>query len=784
MKAPLRVILVEDCEQDAQLALRELTKTGLEVKSERVSTASAFRQALSQTRPHLVVADHALAEFSGLEALNILHELELDIPFIMLSNSSGEEQAVEAMQRGAHDYLLKSNLHRLSPAVERELREAEERVERRRAEAALEENRRFLQEITDNIPGIVFRFFHKPDGTMGFDFVSGDVKSMLELSREQLLADFSLGWDLIVAEDQPALMRSIQQAVQAMQAWEQEFRIRTPSGKLKWIRGQDQPVQKTADGTFHSVGTLLDITARKVAEAAVRQSEERYRAIFESFKDVYFEAALDGTLVLVSPSCNALLGYAPEELLGRLFAEFCADAPEWERLIKVIRQQQGVVEHELSVRTRSGKVLHAAVAADLLRDRLGAPLRIRGVLRDVTERKRAEQSRSSLEAQLRQAQKMEAIGTLAGGIAHDFNNMLTAIMGHAELLQLDCAEQTNVQNSVEEILKAAHRAKDLVQQILTFSRRREQKRVVVKLAPIIKEAAKLLRSSIPTTIEMHSHVADVPNTLADPTQIHQVVMNLCTNAAQSMTDQKGRLDLMLHVESVDPQVASRHRSLQPRRYVVLTVSDTGCGMDPQTLDRVFDPFFTTKPPGEGTGLGLSVVHAIVEAHEGAITVESEVDRGTTFRVYLPVIELEATPSHSAKTVVPTGKNEELLIVDDEPPVLQIAERLLAHLGYRPVCFSRPAEALAAFNADPKRFALVMTDLTMPKMTGIDLAQRIHKVRPELPIVLFSGLGGAITEETAQELGFATLLAKPFEYRALGEALAAQLAGQPPTEPAT
>lgn len=700
MKRILRALLIADDGPDAQLTLQELAKTGFEIESQRVETAAAFRAALAEGNTDLVIADYSLPSLSGLEALNILNGLELDLPFILISSSSGEDLAVDAMHRGAHDYLLKHNLSRLSPAVERELREAEERRERRRAEQALEEDGHLLQEITKNIPGVLFRFYCRPDGAMGFDFVTGEVEAMFELAPERLVADFFQGWNLVVAEDQPALEVSIRQAVQNVQPWEHEFRIRTPSGKLKWIRGHDQPVGKAADGTFRSVGTLLDVTARKLAEDAVRLSEERYRLIFESFVDVYYETSLDGIIVVISPSCRAVIGAPPEELLGRAITDFCRDTDARERFLAELRQRRSITDYELAMRTQAGKDFHAAISADVVRNKSGAPIRIRGVLRDVTERKRAEQARACLEDQLRQAQKMEAIGTLAGGIAHDFNNMLTAIMGHSELLRLDCANQPNVRESVEEIFKATLRARDLVQQILTFSRRRDQTRVVTKLAPIIKEVAKLLRSSLPTTIEMHSQIADVPSTLADPTQIHQVVMNLCTNAAQALAGHKGRLDLELHVETVDALVASRHRSLQPRRYVVLTVRDNGSGMDPKTLDRIFDPFFTTKPPGEGTGLGLAVVHAIVEAHEGAITVESQLGQGTTFRVFLPVIEADTTHGHSEKAPITPGHGEEVLLVDDEPPVLQIAQSLLDRLGYRAACFNRPADAVAAFAPTP------------------------------------------------------------------------------------
>lgn len=387
---------------------------------------------------------------------------------------------------------------------------------------------------------------------------------------------------------------------------------------------------------------------------------------------------------------------------------------------------------------------------------------------DITERKRSEEERSKLEMQLQQAQKMEAVGTLAGGIAHDFNNILTAIFGFSELIRDALPPDSDLQEKIGEVLRAGNRARDLVRQILTFSRQADQERKPLQVHLLIKEALKLLRASIPATIEMRQNIRDCGLVLADPTQIHQVVMNLCTNAYHAMRDESGVLAVSLtpvEIGGDDHKAASL--SVSPGKYVKLEVSDTGHGMGRSTMDRIFDPYFTTKKKGEGTGMGLAVVHGIVKSHSGHVTVYSEPGVGTTFNVYIPQFESD-TFKHDAggggQTIASVetlpGGDERILLVDDEGQIVEAMSQTLESLGYRVDSYTDSLEALRAFTEQRDRFDLVLTDMTMPAMTGRELAQRILSLSPGTPIVLCTGFSEMIDAGRSRAVGIREFIMKP------------------------
>ena len=397
----------------------------------------------------------------------------------------------------------------------------------------------------------------------------------------------------------------------------------------------------------------------------------------------------------------------------------------------------------------------------------------------ISERKR-------LEAQLRQAQKMEAIGTLAGGIAHDFNNILTAILGYTELALEDLRPESPAGRYLQEVRKAGVRAKTLVQQILTFSRRTDQARRPVQLPLLIEEALALLRASLPSTIEMgHELAPDVGPVLADPTQLHQVLLNLCANAAHAMRETGGRLVVRLAAVEVAPTAPPS--DLAPGAYACLTVSDTGQGMAPEVLERIFEPFFTTKAPGEGTGMGLALVHGIVTNHGGVVRVSSVVGQGTTFTVYLP---RSAAGGGAAGAAAPggaagegaaagAGRGRRVLLVDDEEALVSLGEAMLRRLGYEVVVCTSSAEALAVFRAAPQRFDLVITDQTMPHLTGEGLAQAVRRLRPEMPIILCTGFSHVMHAERARELGIDAFVLKPLAMQELAQTIAQVLAARRP-----
>lgn len=400
------------------------------------------------------------------------------------------------------------------------------------------------------------------------------------------------------------------------------------------------------------------------------------------------------------------------------------------------------------------------------------------VLRDVTERKRAEREKSKLETRLRQSQKMEAIGTLAGGIAHDFNNILWVILGNAEMGLRKLSEDSLVRDKLQEILTASKRAKELVEQILTFSRQEEQECKPVQIHFIVKEALRLLQASLPSTIEIRQDIRDCGAVLADPSQIHQVIMNLGTNAYQAMGELGGLLEVSMEVVDLDAKSIKSYPELQIGRFVEMTIRDTGCGMDPTTAERIFDPYFTTKGVGEGTGMGLATVHGIVTGLGGAIKVNSEPGKGSTFRVFLP--RHDDSISEESELERETSElrgNEHILVVDDEEQVVTMLGDMLEELGYEVTTETSSVEVLKQFQAHSDRFDLVITDQTMPKVTGLELAEEMVRIRPDIPIILATGFSKIVTEDKIKHSGIRECLKKPIVFHDLEDAIRRALDGK-------
>jgi signal transduction histidine kinase/ActR/RegA family two-component response regulator len=389
---------------------------------------------------------------------------------------------------------------------------------------------------------------------------------------------------------------------------------------------------------------------------------------------------------------------------------------------------------------------------------------------EIPEHKSAGEEENKLKAQLQRAQRMEAIGTLAGGIAHDFNNILTAIIGYTELLRYDLPEDSKAQASLEAIYEAGIRAKDLVQQILAFSRQSEEEKKPLRISTIIKEALKLLRASLPTTIEIRQNLeSESGAVLANPTQIHQVLINLCTNSAQAMQEKGGVLEVSLEDADLDLEATASNPGLKPGAYVKLTVRDTGSGIAPEIGERIFDPYFSTREPEQGTGMGLAVVHGIVESTGGGIAVDSTLGEGTTIHVFFPRIENKVKSQARVLSPFPTG-NERILFVDDEKALVDIGVQLLEHLGYQVVARTSSIEALEAFRNQPEKFDLVVSDQTMPNMTGEMLAKELLRIRPDIPIVLCTGYSEMISEEKAIALGIKKLIMKPILMREISQTI--------------
>ena len=365
---------------------------------------------------------------------------------------------------------------------------------------------------------------------------------------------------------------------------------------------------------------------------------------------------------------------------------------------------------------------------------------------------------------------METIGTLAGGIAHDFNNILAPIMGYTEMALFKLNESEPLYKDLQNVLKGTHRAKDLVEQILLFSKQSEKERQPVSLQSQINEALKLLRPSIPTTIEINYDIDNTcPLIMADATQIHQVIVNLCTNAWQAMGKKGGLLTIELKFKDIDANFAKLHPELIESKYVCLSITDTGIGMDTRTIDRIFEPFFTTKDVDKGTGLGLSVVHGIIKSHKGSIIVYSEPDKGTTINVYLPIIKSDdmLVTNKNSKII---GGSEHIMIVDDEPLVLEMVSTMLSDFGYKTETFSTALDAIKAYKIEPNKYDLILTDLTMPRITGLELSEQLHKNNSELPLIIMTGFGDTLTKATLDSYNINKIIGKPILIRELTEAI--------------
>jgi PAS domain S-box-containing protein len=521
---------------------------------------------------------------------------------------------------------------------------------------------------------------------------------------------------------------------------------------------------------------LLKIMTLDQEIARTAYSERRFRALIENASDLVSVLDAEGVVRYASPSHERLLGYAGAELIGRRSADYehpDDSAQLREQFTRLLGRPGGTERIEFRYRHKDGTWrVFEGISTNLIDDPA-----VRGVVvnsRDMTERVRSEEARAQLEAQLRVAQKMEALGTLAGGIAHDFNNILGAITGNVELAGQDVGSSHPAMESLQEIRKASRRAKDLVQRILAFGRPQSQPQTVIRLRPVVEEALALLRATLPTGIELVTALeVDTPTARADPTQIHQLLMNLCTNAWHAMDRNLGRIDIRLDGITLDAEAAGAHANLRPGRFARLCVTDNGSGMDAATLERIFDPFFTTKPVGQGTGLGLSVVHGIVEAHGGAVTVRSERGTGTTFSLYFPAAEAPQpsdAPEGAAAEPLPAPRGQHVLYLDDEESLVFLVTRLLERLGYRVSGYTRAEEALAAVRADPGQFDLVVTDLNMPGVSGLEVARELARLQPDLPVALTSGY---ITEElraAAGQAGVRELIYKPNTVEELCEAV--------------
>ncbi len=561
------------------------------------------------------------------------------------------------------------------------------------------------------------------------------------------------------------------------------------SGKKIYIDHIATPIKNNNGQLTGCLVVIIDITDRKLMEKELKKhrstlekmvsertrelkySEEKYRRLYNESKKaeaVYFSLInssadaiviydLDGRTQYVSSAFTKLFGWSLDELKGKRIDY----VPEAE-LEKSITHINNVIQRGISCQPfeskrykKDGRLVDVSICASAYTDHEGKLSGLLVILRDISAQK-------LLEAQVRHSQKMEAIGTLASGIAHDFNNILSIILGNSELALYGLPKSTPLNSFLEEIRIASLRAKDVVKQLLSFSRKSGEHRYPVNIVPVVDESLKLLRSSVSANIEFKQNISRNPYTiLAEPTQIHQIMINLCTNAVHAMEKTGGYLDITLENKKISSENKELYPDLKAGRYLKLSISDNGHGIAPGHLERIFEPYFTTKDIGKGSGMGLAVVHGIVKNHEGVIKVDSILDLGTTFDIYFPAIEAREKFQSDIKQKCPTG-NEFILIVDDDEIILKMVKKILKSLGYRVETFTSPLYALEQFLIAPNRFDLVIADMAMPKMTGDKFIQELKKIKPDLPTILCTGYSEWMDENKALEMGIKGFLMKPID----------------------
>ncbi len=559
------------------------------------------------------------------------------------------------------------------------------------------------------------------------------------------------------------------------------YRMRRKDGKV--IDTENTVVALRSERGWRQgvVSIVRDISEEVQAQKSLMKSEEKYRLLAENTLDVIWSMDMEKRFTYVNPAIKQLLGYSVDEFIGTQLHEHCSEKVFVE-LQNVIQQEiakglnQAGIILETKLLRKDGFPLPVEVHGRALFDDAGRPVGTQGATRDISDR-------VALQTQVQQAQKMEAIGSLAGGIAHDFNNILGAILGYAEMVQEDCPPGSIMRSDIDRVVEASNRAKELVKQILAFSRQAESDKIVLQPALIIKEAMKMLRASLPTTIDIQQYIdPEAGLILADPTQIHQIITNLCTNAFHAMEETGGTLKVSLKNKELTPDNLVSEPNVKPGQFVEISVGDTGLGIAPEVMDKIFDPFFTTKEVGKGTGMGLAIIHGIAKKSGGFVSCKSFLGEGTTFYVYFPVQavtapqEAEITPLKLVQSGI-----EHILFIDDEEMLAEMGKTMLERLGYRVTVETNSIEALKTIQNHPDRFDLVITDQTMPGMTGSDLARRILQIRPKLPIILCTGFSNQISEEKARIYGIKGFAMKPLAIKDLATLVRKGLDGEKPKE---
>ena len=646
-----------------------------------------------------------------------------------------------------------------------------------------EELRRIQEELIETRDRYAGLYDLAPVGYITLSYEGVIVESNLTMAHMLCVERASLAGtplsNFIFADDQDVFYRHCRETYDAKHGCTCQLRMVGKDGDLFWAELESLAVG-AADESDEGLRIILsDITERKRSEEALRNSESFLTTLLDAIPIPVFYKDVKGRYLGFNRSFETFYGKSRERLIGK--TAFDLGPPELTSVYHTkdmeLFETGGKQRYEWQVQDASGQLRDVIFDKAVFSDKEGKTLGLIGAILDVTNIKRAEKERIQLEKRFFQAQKMEAIGTLAGGIAHDFNNILYVMLGNTELAMGEVALLGSARSNLETVLKAGGRAKGLVNKILAFSRKSQVEREPIACVPLLKEMLELLRATIPSSIEINSSFeCDLDTVMSNRTEIEQILMNLCTNAAHAMEDDAGEIEVRLENIALMERVEGCYPDLEPGKYVVLSVCDSGCGIPGSDLKRIFDPFFTSKGPGTGTGLGLSVVHGIVQEIGGCVTVESEPGEGSAFRVFIPTVEAPVAGNEESSRQILTGRGT-ILVVDDEKAIVEMQASVLGSLGYRVVTRTSSLDALHVFEKDPQRYDLVVSDQTMPKMTGDKLVEKLRRIRPDLPVIVCTGYNAKLTKERVKELGIDKILMKPVSKATLAESISSLLAGE-------
>ncbi|MGD2246161.1 MAG: response regulator [Candidatus Aminicenantes bacterium] len=765
----LKMLLVEDLEDDAVLITRKLQKEGYRFDFKRVDNEKDFKRAMEDKDWDLIISDYVLPNFSGRKVLELIRREGYDMPLILVSGKIGEETAVDMLKEGASDFVMKDNLFRLPSAVERALSEARILREKRETEEELRKVANRYHLLAENISDIIWTM----DANKRFTFVSPSVFDVTGYTIKEIMIK---GLDeLFMPAYQKKAKASIDQILTSLKSKKSdppiedtfEAELICKDGSLIWTETKVAILFEPGKKILGFLGVTRDISERK----GIEQERLNLAEAVEQLEEGIIVTDAGRRIRFVNQAFKSVSGFESKEVIGEpveIIWKGEKDKDLLENNKKIFRRAR-FWKGRLVRCKKDGTQYEAHILLSPLRDKQGKITSYIIVERDITEE-------MELEEQFRRMQKMEALGTLAGGVAHDFNNILMPIIINAELLLWETSRENPMRTYLEQTLEAAHRGRDLVKQILIYSRQREVEKKPLDMVQTIKEILRFLRASLPSNIQIQqSFSVDSCQVNADAIQIQQVLMNIFKNAADAIGSNDGRIEISLIETEVGPDDRTLFPGLEPGPYLNVSIRDTGCGMERGTAARIFDPFFTTKKPRKGTGMGLAVAQRIIKNHKGDIRFSTEPGKGSIFYIHLPKTGANQLRQESVDESIPGGE-ENILLVEDEKEVMLSMKRLLERLGYKVTELTRASEAVGLLRKQKGTFDLIIADQTMPEMRGLELAQELKRIRSDTPVILMTGFVESINPQKVRDLGIKKLMLKPIDSRDMAQTIRKVLDG--------